>query len=136
MALAMSAHRKLMSLLCFLLLASGSLVLLAGGELLAGQKAAGQLEAAEAFDRIVPGLTQAQDLPGLGFDAGTARLLSHQNVAQRILPSASPDPAVQACIRAGAYCTGFVYPGPGSEVMLLVMNGRVMDKVLLGSRTA
>lgn len=136
----LDAHGKLVSLLCLLLLASTSLVLLAGcGGLWPDQKAADQLEAAEAFDRIVPGLTQAQDLPALGFDARTAKLLSQQNAAQRIHPSGSrehPDSAVQACIRAGAYCTGIVYPGPTSEVILLVMNGRVMHKVLLGSRTA
>jgi hypothetical protein len=148
----LDAHRRLLSLLCFLLLVCGSLVVLAGcGGLLPDQKAAGASpfeshdQAAEAFDRIVPGMTHAEDLANLGFDAhtGTVDVLSYLNIEKRFLPATGMrrehlNPAVQACIRAQAYCTGYVFhPGRGerwsADVILLVMNGRVVHKVFSGN---
>jgi hypothetical protein len=169
----LDAHSKLLSLLCFLLLACGSLVALAGcGGLLPDQKAASASpfesydQVVEAFDQIVPGMTQAQDLPNLGFDArtGNVDVLSYLNVEERFLPAAGVrwehlSPAVQACIRAEAYCTGYVFhPSRTSsrrmgalvpdmlgferitrsdrwsaDVILLVMNGRVVHKVFSGN---
>ena len=148
----LDAHSKLLSLLCFLLLACGSLVVLAGcGGLLPDQKAASARplesydQAAEAFDRIVPGMTHAEDLASLGFDAhnGNVDVLSYLNIENRFLPATGMrrehlKPAVQACIRAQAYCTGYVFhPGRGerwsADVVLLVMNGRVVHKVFSGN---
>jgi hypothetical protein len=120
-------HSKLVSLLCFALLAMGSLPLLSacGGGLLPDQNAknASPFESydqvVDAFDQIVPGMTRAEDLANLGFDARTANVdvLSYLNVEERFLPAAGVrwehlDPAVQACIRAEAFCTGYVFhPG-------------------------
>ncbi len=171
----LDAHHKLLSLLCFLLLACGSLVVLAGcGGLLPDQKTASASpleiydQVVEAFDQIVPGMTHAEDLPNLGFDARTGHVdvLSSLSITDRFGPAAGArrehlNPAVQACIRAEAYCTGYVFhPGrtsskrmgalalnvPGLEritqerrpadVILLVMNGRVVHKVLFGNPRA
>ena len=169
----LDAHSKLLSLLCFLLLASASLVLLAGcGGLLPDQKAASATpfesydQVVEAFDQIVPGMTHAEDLPNLGFDArtGNAQVLSYLNIEERFLPAAGVrwehlNPAVQACIRAEAWCTGFLFRPSrtdtkrlgalvpdvlgfrrvtrseswSAEVILLVMNGRVVHKVFSGN---
>jgi hypothetical protein len=141
------AHRKLLTLLC---LAMGAGLLLAGcgSALLHEQTARAPFESsaqvAEAFGQIVPGMTRADDLPSLGFDAAHADLLSARDVAQRF---ASADPAVRACIRAEVYCTGFVFhpaTAPGlfqrishgeprpTDITLLVMNGRVIHKVFSG----
>ncbi|MBA2589560.1 MAG: hypothetical protein H0U98_13170 [Alphaproteobacteria bacterium] len=167
------AHNKLVSLLSFLLLACTSLTMLAGcGGLLPDQKAASASpfesydQVVEAFDQIVPGMTQAQDLPNLGFDArtGNVDVLSYLNIEERFLPAAGVrwehlNPAVQACIRAESYCTGYAFhPSRTSskrmgalvpdvlgferitsserwsaDVILLVMNGRVIHKVFSGN---
>jgi hypothetical protein len=148
----LDAHHKLLSLLCFLLLACGSLVALAGcGGLLPDQKTASARslerydQVVEAFDQIVPGMTHAEDLANMGFDTrtGNVDVLSHLNVAERFAPAAGVrrehlNPAVQACIRAQAYCTGYVFHPSHSEsrpadVILLVMNGRVVHKVFSGN---
>ena len=169
----LDAHSKLVSLLCFLFLASASLVVLAGcGGLLPDQKAASASpfesydQVVESFDQIVPGMTQAQDLPNLGFDArtGNVDVLSYLNIEERFLPAAGVrwehlNPAVQACIRAEAYCTGYIFRPSrtdtkrmgglvpdmlgfqritrsdrwSAEVILLVMNGRVVHKVFSGN---
>jgi hypothetical protein len=91
-------------------------------------------------------------------------MLSYVDVESRFLPAAGLrwehlDPAVQACIRAEAYCTGYVFhpsraenkrlgalvpdvPGLeritrsthwSADVTLLVMNGRVIHKVFSGT---
>jgi hypothetical protein len=143
----LDAHSKLLSLLCFLLLACTSLVMLAGcGGLLPDQKAASPFESydqvMEAFDQIVPGMTHAEDLPNMGFDTrtGNVDVLSYLNVEERFMPAAREhlSPAVQACIRAEAYCTGYVFhpsrsDGWSADVILLVMNGRVVHKVFSGN---
>jgi hypothetical protein len=169
----LDAHSKLLSLLCFLLLACTSVVVLAGcGGLLPDQKAASASpfesydQVVEAFDQIVPGMTHAEDLPNLGFDArtGNVDVLSYLNVEERFMPTAGVrwehlNPAVQACIRAEAYCTGYIFhPSRTSskrmgalvpdvlgferitrsdrwsaDVILLVMNGRVVHKVFSGN---
>jgi hypothetical protein len=140
------AHRKLLTLLCFAM--GTSLMLLAGcGALLPEQKARTPFEnadqVAEAFDRIVPGMTRADDLPNLGFDTARVDVLSTHDVEQRFRDA---DPAVRACIRAEIYCTGYVFhPATASglfqrvshsgsaDVTLLVMNGRVIHKVFAGA---
>ncbi|HWM62078.1 MAG TPA: hypothetical protein VNN98_07990 [Rhizomicrobium sp.] len=170
----LDAHSKLVSLLCFALLAMGSLPLLSacGGGLLPDQKAANASpfetydQVVDAFDQIVPGMTRAEDLANLGFDARTANVdvLSYLNVEERFLPAAGVrweqlNPAVQACIRAEAFCTGYVFhPGRtaskrlghflpdvlgferitrstrwSADVILLVMDGRVVHKVFSGN---
>ncbi|HEX4177567.1 MAG TPA: hypothetical protein VHY57_03990, partial [Rhizomicrobium sp.] len=148
---------------CLALAFSASLAVLAGcGDLLPdrqGRNAAFRSydQVVESYNEIVPGMTNAQDLPNLGFDTGAANvdILSPGNIAarfQRAPGAPHPDPAVRDCIRAGAYCTGFVFhPGGTSDkrphavaagflgfqsqprwsasVTLLVMNGRVVHKV-------
>lgn len=110
---------------------------------------------AESFDQIVPGMTRADDLPNLGFDprSANADVLSYPGIQERFLPAAGVrrehlDPAVQACIRAELYCTGYVFHPAGrstgtriadllgqargrepADMTLLVMNGRVIHKV-------
>jgi hypothetical protein len=117
-------HRKLMSLLCLVLVGTMGLVGLAGcgGGLLPESqgRSASPFESydqvVESFDQIVPGMTQAQDLANLGFDArnGNVDVLSYVNIEERFLPAAGVrwehlDPAVRACIRAQIYCTGYVF---------------------------
>lgn len=116
-------HRKLMSLLCMVLLATAGLVALAGcgGGLPAQQgRSASPFETydqvVESFDQIVPGMTHAEDLPNLGFDArtGDVDVLSYVDIEARFMPAAGVrweqlDPAVRACIRAQLYCTGYLF---------------------------
>ncbi len=131
----LDAHGKLLSLLCLLLVAAaGPAILSACSGLFPEGPKMGWLggdQAAQAFDRIVPGLTRADDLPALGFDARAPHtdILSYREVQARILP-AHPDAAVKACIRAGMFCTGMVFHPADARVTLLVMNGRVVHKVL------
>jgi hypothetical protein len=143
------AHRKLMTLLCFAM--GTTLALLAGcGALLPEQRAPKSTDQlTEAFDQIVPGMTRADDLPHLGFDTSAASVgvLSSRAIAQRFARAAG-DPAVRDCIRDEIYCTGFVFhPAPHragiaatfgfqqvansrpADIILLVMNGRVIHKV-------
>jgi hypothetical protein len=143
------AHRKLLTLLCFAM--GTTLALLAGcSALLPEQRAPKSTDQlAEAFDQIVPGMTRADDLPHLGFDtsaAGTG-VLSGRAIMQRFARAAG-DPAVRDCIRDEIYCTGFIFhPAPHragiaaafglqhvadsrpADIILLVMNGRVIHKV-------
>lgn len=133
---ALDAHGKLLTLLCLLLVASGGLLLPGSGGLLAAAQAQGQPhdQAVQAFDQIVPNMTRADDLPNLGFDA-KAEILSYLGIQSRFLPAAGMrrehlDPAVQACIRAEVYCTGYVFHPGQADVTLLVMNGRVIHKVI------
>jgi len=134
----MNTHRKLLSLLCFLLLAPTGLVALTGCGLLSRQESLpialsdSPSRLAESFDRIVPGMTQAQDLPGLGFDTrpGHMDMLSASSIESRFPPTANGNPAVQACLHARSYCTAFVFHADQQHaVTLLVMNGRVVHKV-------
>ena len=127
-----NTHIRLLGLLSLLLV--GIPLLLAGCGSFFGAQTSDQ---AEAFDRIVPGLTRAEDVAGMGLDLQGSQMLSGADIARRL-------PAVgmraQACIRAGIFCTGYVLPaklGGGllakpqaAEMVLLVMNGRVVDKVL------
>jgi hypothetical protein len=170
----LARHGQLLSMLCFILLACISLVLLSGcnGGLLPDQnsKSASPFESydqvVDAFDQIVPGRTRAEDLPNLGFDArtGTVDVLSYLNIEERFLPAAGVrwehlDPAVQACIRAELYCTGYVFHPSrtnnkrlgalvpdllgferitrstrwSADIILLVMNDRVIHKVFSGN---
>ena len=142
-----NTHRRLLVLLCVVM--GAGLGLLAGcSALLPGQKGAAVFEssdqAAESFDQIVPGMTRADDLPGQGFDTAKADVLSARDAGQRL---GSADPAVRACIHAGIYCTGFVFHAAPTgllqrvshgarrpdDIILLVMNGRVVHKVFSGN---
>ena len=80
---------------------------------------------ADAFDRVVPGMTRADDLAGLGFDTHAAA------VANAALLDRIKGRAADACIAADRYCTGYVFASRAGEVVLLVMDGRVTDKVIL-----
>jgi hypothetical protein len=132
-----TTHAKLLGLLCLLLV--GIPLLLAGcGALLAPET---DTQTAEAFEQIVPGMTRAEDLASFGIDLQDGEALSSAQIAQRF---ASGGPGIQACVEAGLYCTGYVLHSSASggllapllgkpkpaQVVLLVMNGRVMDKVL------
>jgi hypothetical protein len=138
------AHRRLLTLLSLVLCAT--VALLAGcGALLPQQKASQSTDRmAEAFDEIVPGMTRADDLPGLGFDTAAADVLSARAIAQRFAREAG----VRDCIHDALYCTGFVFHAAGTsglfqrvshsarqpaDVVLLVMNGRVIHKVFSAS---
>jgi hypothetical protein len=169
----LTTHGKLQGLSWLALIFGASLVTLAGcGGLLPDQ----QLQAAtpfqtydqvvDSFSQIVPGMTNAQDLPNLGFDPKTANVdvLSYVDIETRFMqvPGLSwdqLDPVVRACIRAEAYCTGFVFHPAhtankrlgalvpdllgfaritrssrwSADVTLLVMNGRVVHKVFSGA---
>jgi hypothetical protein len=120
----LDAHGKLLTLLFGVLLTSSSLLLLAGcgGGLLPAQQAQTTMpfhtydQVVESFEQIVPGMTRAEDLPGLGFDArnSNADVLSYLGVQERFMPTAGVrwehlNPAVRACIRAELYCNGFVF---------------------------
>ena len=144
-----NAHRKLVHLLCLSLLTAGGLVAAAaeGGAQPANQGRAfhSYEQLVESFGQIVPGMTQAQDLPNLGFDTRIGALLSPQDVAARF--GGRPSAAMRDCIQAKLYCNAYVFHpahagsapvlfGLGgsrpwsAEITLLVMNGRVTDKVL------
>jgi hypothetical protein len=132
-----NTHARLLGLLCLLMV--GIPLALAGCGSLLAPESRGQ--AVEALDQIVPGMTRAEDLANMGIDLTGAETLSSAGVASRF---ASADPHVQACVQAGLYCTGYVVHAAASggflapilggpkpvQVVLLVMNGRVMDKVL------
>jgi hypothetical protein len=122
----LDAHSKLIAMLGLLLVAAaGPAILTACSGLF--PHGLGGSEATEAFDRIVPGMTRAEDLPALGFDTAHTDLLSAREVKARL----ASDAAVTACVQAGIYCTGMVFhPAHAAKVTLLVMNGRVMHKVL------
>lgn len=151
------AHGKLLGLLCLGLTLSASLAVLTGcGGLSSDRQARNAAfqsydQVVESYNEIVPGMTNAQDLPGLGFNtqAATVGILSPTAIAARFSYGAQQPGAVRDCIQAGAYCTGFVFhpshrspdtvaagfllfPRASSwsaDVTLLVMNGRVVHKV-------
>jgi hypothetical protein len=153
------AHGKLLTLMFGVLLTSGGLLLSGGGLLAQqpAQPSQSYDQVAESFEQIVPGMTRADDLPNLGFSApiGNADILSYRDIQARFLPTGAQwehlEPAVRACIRAELYCTGFVFrpshttrkrignavsgllrwqpKSPSADVVLLVMNGRVVHKV-------
>jgi hypothetical protein len=77
-------------------------------------------DASEAFDRIVPGMTRADDLAALGFDPHAAAIADAEALQHL------KGRAVDACLAADRFCTGYVF----GKVTLLVMDGRVIDKVI------
>ena len=143
-----NTHRKLVTLLCLSLLTAGGLVVTAAANsstLPANQGFQTYDQLVESFGQIVPGMTQAQDLPNLGFDTRIGAVLSPQDVAARFGGRRSA--AIRDCIQARLYCNAYVFHpahagsapvlfGLGgsrpwsAEITLLVMNGRVTDKVL------
>lgn len=133
----LDAHKKLIALSCLLLVAAGAVTATARtGETHVPD--AGAVPLAQAFDQIVPGLTRADDLAGLGLDPvhAASGTLSSTALASRF-GAEDTAPAVEACINAEAFCTGYVFrPGPQAEITLLVMNGRVVHKVFAATREA
>lgn len=157
-----NAHGKLLGLLYLLLIVSAGVVALAGLTGLwsdahgpVGGEPTSYDQAHDAFDQIVPGMTNAQDLPSLGFDpeAGKAAIVSHADIAtgdarHTAIGLRQNDPGVRACINAQRYCIGYVFGsdqtawdrwaawvglghrshGAGWSATLLVMNGRVVYK--------
>ncbi|RYI93196.1 MAG: hypothetical protein EON47_20860 [Acetobacteraceae bacterium] len=82
-------------------------------------------------------MTQADDLPALGFDAASARtaMLPPAEILRRFPDTRQS--AIADCVHAGLYCTGFVFPAANkAKVTLLVMNGRVVHKVIDGREPA
>jgi hypothetical protein len=166
-------HSKLLALLCFLLVASATLMLQGcGATVLPEQQAQNASpfqsydQVVDAYEQIVPGRTQADVLPRIGFDArtGNVDVLSYLNIEERFLPAAGVrwenlNPMVRDCIRAESYCTGFVFHPSrtgskrigspvwdvlgfhrvtrsehwSADVMLVLLNGRVVHKVFSGS---
>ena len=119
---ALTTHGKLLTLMSALLVIPAAAAALTGTGLLTAPAAE---KITEAYERIVPGMTRADDLPGLGFDTHDAA------VADNALLDHIKGDAAQACIAADRYCTGYVFHPKGGEVVLLVMDGRVTDKVFI-----
>jgi hypothetical protein len=117
----LDAHTKLLGLLCLILMTCAGLVLAgSGGHFSEQTQSVGSStnyeQLAEAFDRIVPGMTQAQDLPNLGLDPnmGNVDILSYAEIQAHFLSDAGSrfeelNPAVWACIQAQTYCNGYVF---------------------------
>jgi hypothetical protein len=70
----------------------------------------------ESCNEIVPGMTNVKDFPGLGFDPSPPMwtccpIWASRHACLRASGGnrQNLDPAVKACIRAGVYCTGFVF---------------------------
>lgn len=144
---ARDAHRQLLRLLCLVMLASAGMLLFTG---YGGASESGN-PVADSFDHIVPGMTRADDLPGLGFDTAKADMLSRLDLERRFPRGTQrDDSAVRACIQAGIYCTALAFHAAAdadpfgleriahaehkpADIVLLVMNGRVMHKVFSDS---
>ena len=69
-----------------------------------------------AFDQIVPGRTEEEDLAHIGFDpkTGNVQVLSYLGIEERFMPHDSfkfdrLSPAVQSCILSEIACTGYVF---------------------------
>ena len=117
-----SSHLRLTLLLVLmLLLATGGLMLASG---LAGAVPLAGDGPHEALDRVVPGMTRAEDLAGLGL--GDLEMVSGGDAAARITRI---DRAVDACRAAAGWCTGYLLHQDGApDAVLLVMDGRVVFK--------
>lgn len=127
------AHSRLLAFLCLILVTGGMVTAGVAGARPDSTPPRSAATLTEAFDRIVPGMTQADDLPALGFDAtdGRTTMLPPAAIQRRFL--SSREAGLRDCIRAELYCTGFVFPAGGSgKITLLVMNGRVVHKVFDG----
>ena len=116
-----SSHIRLMALLCLMLPAgTGGLVLASS---LAGAAPFAAQTPRDAYDSVVPGLTRAEDLAGIGL-ANLQTLTAAQAAARlhRI------DRTVDACLAAQGWCTGYLLHQGGGDAVLLVMDGRVVFK--------
>jgi hypothetical protein len=67
-------------------------------------------------------MTRADDLAGLGFDLQGAAVADAAALGQ------IKGRAADACLAADRFCTGYLFAG--GHVVLLVMDGRVIDKVM------
>jgi hypothetical protein len=116
-----TAHVRLMMLLSLLLaLATGGLVLASS---LASAVPLKAEPSQEAFDRVVPGMTRAEDLAGIGFDK--PQILTATQAAARLNRI---DRTVDACVAAQSWCAGYVFHDGKADAVLLVMDGRVVFK--------
>jgi len=116
-----SSHARLMALLCLmLLLATGGLVPASN---LAGAAPFQAETPRDAYDSVVPGMTRAEDLAGIGL-AGLQTVTAAQAAARlhRI------DRTIDACLAAQSWCTGYLLRQGGGDAVLLVMDGRVVFK--------
>ena len=111
----MTTRGKFLALSVALLLVPAATAALAGTGLLSEHASN-----ADAFDRIVPGMTRADDLAGLGFDIRVASIADYEAMSH--LKTRAAD----ACMAANGFCTGYVF----GNVTLLVMDGRVIDKAM------
>lgn len=116
---------------------------------------------ASAYLRVHPGETRASQLGALGFDTttGNVHVLSYLGLIERYTNGDSRkfdllDGALQDCIESRDRCTGFVFQPSdqarrhgvlaslglgaanaadnGAEVMIIVRNGRVAYKTMIG----
>jgi hypothetical protein len=117
----LTRHGKFLTLSSALLLVPAAFAVLTGCGLLTDHASD---KTADAFDRIVPGMTRADDLAGLGFD------LQGAAVADAATLGRIEGRAADACLAADRFCTGYVFAARGGQVVLLVMDGRVTQKVL------
>lgn len=117
-----SSHVRLMALLCLMLLvATGGLMLASN---LAGAMPVQAVSTGEALDRVVPGMTRAEDLAGLGL--ADPQTLDARQAAARLNRI---DRTVDACLAAQSWCTGYVFhQNAAPDAVLLVMDGRVVFK--------
>lgn len=92
------------------------------------------------FDRLKPGVTQAAQLPLLGFDTSGAERLSYLAMVEQFMPGDSfafdaLAPAVQDCFEGRARCDGYIFPladRSGARALVLIQGGRVAYKSLSG----
>ncbi|SRR5258707_12623889 len=116
---------------------------------------------ARAYARIQPGTTRASELSSLGFDrtAANVQVLSYLGVLERFAADSRQfdrlNMALQGCIEARDRCTAFVFQtgdrhgrgdgllaslglgpanaaSPDAQVTLLVLDGRVAYKAIVG----
>ena len=65
------AHNKLLAFLCLILVTGGMVTAGVAGARPDSTPPRSTVALTEAFDRIVPGMTQADDLAAMGFDAAS-----------------------------------------------------------------
>ena len=93
-----------------------------------------------AYDRLEPGVSQAEELPRLGFDIGAAARLSDLGMMEQFARGDSfdfdaMDEPVKACFEGRARCAGYAFPLsdlPGTRALVVIADGRVVYKGLDG----
>ncbi len=92
------------------------------------------------FRRLEPGITQASQLPQLGFNLANGERLSYLGVVEKLMPGDSSDfdaldPAVRECFQTADRCAAFVFPladRTGLQAVVVIQAGRVAFKSLSG----